>query len=158
MGVAAGVNALGWAFIHKTGFSLSASVTVAGPGLILRADTLPSQVLFGKNLVVPVTVNANTGPINPNNLRVDIVYQLLDPNGNAVNAPRIVPISFITGPTSAPTLRGSAIVPRADLAPIQQGGSVTYVFQARQGGSGAGTMLRNSGPAPLRLPSKSKKE
>ena len=126
--------------------TLSASATVGGSNIIIHAATLPSQALFGTNLVVPVTLESTSGPINPNNLQVDIVYQLLDSSGtSALTTPTIVHIPFIAGPANGSTLKGTAIIPRAELAAIQQGGRVTYVFQAQQTGTGAGTMLNNSG-------------
>jgi gliding motility-associated-like protein len=150
--ISVGAHAPAWgAFASQGKVALSASVLVTGTNtsgstLTIQATPLPSQVLFGKNLAIPITVTSSAGTINPNNLRVDIVFQLLDQNGALLNPPTPVPVQFIAGAASGNTLKGTAIVLRSDLLPVQNGGRVTYVFQAKQGG--AGTMLNSGGTAP----------
>jgi gliding motility-associated-like protein len=147
--ISAGAHAPAWgAFSSKGTVTLGASVLVTGTGtsLTIQATPLPGQALFGKNLAIPLTITGATGPINPNNLRVEIVYQLLDANGAVLNPPTPVPVQFIPGQATGNTLQGIAVVARSNLMPIQNGGSVAYVFQAKQGG--AGTMLNSGGPAP----------
>jgi hypothetical protein len=146
--ISVGVHAPAWGTFASQGtVTLSASVLVTGTatGLTIQATPLPSNALFGKNLAIPITITSATGPINPNNLRVEIVYQLLNVSSAALNSPIPVPVQFIPGQAKGNTLQGIAVVARSDLLPIQNGGGVAYIFQAIQGG--AGTMLNSKGPA-----------
>jgi hypothetical protein len=132
-----GASASGWGSFQSRGqIALSASATATGgSALTITAASLPAQAFFGKNLMVPVQITSNSGPINPNNLQVNIVYQLTDATGQALNPPTSVPIQFVPGPANGNKLQGTAIINRSDLAPVQNGGSIQYVFSARQGGS-----------------------
>ena len=73
--------------------------------MTITAASLPAQAFFGKNLVIPVQVIATPGPISTQNLQVNIVYQLLDPTGNALTAPASVPIVFTSPSPSTNTLQ-----------------------------------------------------
>lgn len=127
------------AFLSRGSVALSASVTISATGgggaLTITASPLPAQALFGKNMMVPVTITNSVGPINPSNLRVDIVYQLVDASGSPLGPIISVPIQFIPAVANGNTLQGTAVVNRSDLSPVQTGGTIRYVFRARQGAS-----------------------
>lgn len=125
-------------FTSRGTVALSMGVTIGSGGgnapLTISASPLPSQALFGKNMMVPVTIQSTNGSvINPNNLRVDIVYQLVDGGGNPLGPITSVPIQFIVGNNQGSRLTGTAVVNRSDLSPVQSGGTVRYEFRARQG-------------------------
>ncbi len=147
MVAASGASTPGWGSFSSKGLvALSASATVSAVNISIQVTPLFNEAIFIKNLVIPIVLTSTGGPINPNNLRVDIVFQLLDRSGVVLNPPTPVPIQFIPGAGNGNTLQGSAIIPRSLLLAVQQGGSVTYVFQAKQGG--AGVILTQAGPAP----------
>ncbi len=134
------------AFTSLQAVTFTASASIAG--FIVQVSTLSPQALFGTNMEIPITIsNTGGGPINPNNLGVDIVYQMLDSNGGILNPPSLVPIQFVPGNASGNTLQGTAIVPRSNLLPIGNGGSVLYVFLVQQGG-GSGSIQNSKGLAP----------
>lgn len=135
-----GVHETGWsAFLSRGTVALTMSVTIGQNGgstpLTITADPLPAQALFGKNMMVPVTITSNGAPIVLANLRVDVVYQLVDASGAALGPIISVPIQFIPSTNNGTTLQGTAVVNRSDLAPVQAGGTIRYVFRARQGAS-----------------------
>ena len=120
----------GASFSSKGLVALSASATVSAVNISIQVTPLFNEAIFIKNLVIPLVLTSNGGPINPNNLRVDIVFQLLDRSGVVLNPPTPVPIQFIPGAGNGNTLQGSAYIPRSLLLAVQQGGSVSYVFQS----------------------------
>jgi CHU domain-containing protein len=141
------------AFISISVATFTATVTIGAPGpvptgaLTIQATPLPGTALVGKNLTIPVTVISSSGPVNPNNLMVSIVYQLFDANNMPVTQPAQTQVQFVPGAANGNTLSGFAIVPRSQLTPVQQGGSVAYVFQALKVGTNSGTMLNSKNPA-----------
>lgn len=133
--LSAGTGSLAWGSFSSRGVqAISAGVTVGGTTFSIQASTLPATAFFGKNVIMPVQLTS-AGLIDPANLRVDIVYQLLDPTGNSLSAPTSVPIQFVQNPANKKILKGTAIIPRSALVPIQNGGTIRYIFRARQGAS-----------------------
>ena len=49
--------------------------------MTIQAAPLPNPAFFGKNVVIPVTVTANPGPIDTNGLTIAMVYQLIGADG-----------------------------------------------------------------------------
>lgn len=114
--------------------------------LTISAASLPAESFFGKNLMIPVEVVSSASVISTQNLRIDILYQLLDVHGQSLSLPTSVPIQFSKHPIKKNTLVGTALIPRSELQPIRNGGRLDYIFVARQ--SGRGTMLNSLGNAP----------
>jgi len=146
-----GTGTPGWgSFFSHGSMAISASATV-GAGIGFLVTPLPSQAFFGKNVVIPVTITNPSGPISTQNLAVSMVYQLVDISGAALGPPVSVPVTF--GPaatasisaraTVSTSLTGTAVIQISDLAPIQHGGGIQYVFQAQQGT--ARTLLSQAG-------------
>jgi len=143
-----------WAFTHVDSYTATAVATVgAASQLTIQATPLPDPAFFGKNLVIPVQVTANPGPINTAGLTVSMMYQLIGPNGvTPLTAPVTVPVTFPAGTGSVNTLNGTAIIPLSDLVPIQSGGQIYYVFVAKQGATGVMFGAGGLSPAPGSFP------
>ncbi len=140
-----------WSITTQSIAVISAGVTVGGGSgasdLVITASPLGSQALFGKNMMIPVTITSASGAtVEPNDLRVDIVYQLVDASGGALGPQISVPIQFIPGFNNGKALLGTAIVNRSDLSAVQTGGTIRYAFRARKGASDS--VLGASGQAP----------
>jgi len=138
------------AFTSQQIITVTASATVEGTSassLAIQAAPLPNPAFFGKDVVIPVTVTANPGPINTTGLTVSMMYQLVGPNGVTLLTPPVtVPVTFPASTAPSSTLNGTAIIPLSDLQPIQSGGQIYYIFVARQ--SGAGVQFGAAGLAP----------
>jgi len=140
-----------WAFTTISSYTYTAAVTVgatAASPFTIQVSTLPNQAFFGKDVVIPVTVTANPGPIDPT-LTVSLVYQLVGPNGVTPLGPPetvLVTTSALTSPSN--TENGTAVIPLSDLLPIQNGGQINYVFVAKQGGAGVEFGAGGLAPAP----------
>lgn len=139
-----GLNATSWAFFSIRKETFSAGVTLGGGGtgaaqpLTITALPLSNTVQPGKHFVIPIQVtNTNGGTIDPTNLRIDLIYQVLDSNGNTLVAPTPVTVQSIqTDPKNTSRLLGTAYINRDDLAGVLQGGQIKYVFRALQGATG----------------------
>src|ERR1051325_219811 len=116
-------DALAGSFTSRNLASMSAVATVGG-SLTIQAAPLPAQAFFGKNLVMPVKLTSGSGPIQPENLTVSLVYQLAGPGGIPLTAPTSVLIPLAADQGGPNILVGKAIVQASDLAPIQGGGRV----------------------------------
>ncbi len=130
--------------------ALTMSVTIGanggGSAFQITASTLPARAFFGANAMVPVTITSLSGPIDPNNLRVQIVYQLKDETGALVGLPFREAIQFLPGAAQGNTMSGTAVVSRDRLAAIQFGGDFEYMFSASRVGSGTASVLDANGP------------
>ena len=138
--------------LHVSTLTASATIGTGSP-LDILATPLPGQVFFGSNLVIPLQVTggssasgapaARAAALNPEGLTVDIVYQLQD--SMTTYPPNHVVASLHTG-LNPNTLLGFVVVPRADLAAVSGGGTISYVLRARQ--AGVDTVL-GGGPRPV---------
>jgi gliding motility-associated-like protein len=143
-----GAITAGWqsahAFTSLQKVSLSASVTM-GNGLgniTITAQPLPPQAFFGKNVVIPVTVASGGSLIDTSNLRIEMLYQMVDSNGSALNPVTSVPIIFEKNPLKPNQLQGTAILPLDNIGPLSNGGQLLYYFHAQQG---AGSIFLSAG-------------
>jgi len=127
--------------------SAVASITtsnVSTATLRIAAVPLPNQAFFGKNVVIPVEATTDPQPLNTTNLKIEMLYQMVDANGAVLNPVTSVPIQFSRDLTKPNTIQGAAILNRSDLVGIERGGQLKYYFHAVQG-AGSGVFLGSSG-------------
>ncbi len=132
------------AFISKQKISLSASATVKGGGAPIRitAVPLPSSAFSGKHVIIPVEVSSDSGAIDTTNLRIEMLYQMVDPAGTALNPVTAVPIQFFKHPSKPNTLQGTVILTKDNLVGIRKGGHLRYYFHSRQGAGSEGFLSK----------------
>jgi len=137
-----------WAFTSLQVYTQSALATVSGTtSLTITSNLLPVQAFFGKDIVIPVQVFAPTGTtIDLTNTHVFIVYILLGPNGVPLSSAQSIEVLPLTvNPLNPSEADGNVVINASDLTAIQNGGSIQYVFQIRQGGSS--TLFYSGGSA-----------
>jgi gliding motility-associated-like protein len=105
----------------------------SGSGVItIAAEPLPNEAFYGKNVVIPVTVTADPGPIQTQNLKVEILFQLLDKDGQPMTGTAIEPVLLQRDPLNENALKGAALIARDRVGGIARGGRLHYFFRARE--------------------------
>jgi gliding motility-associated-like protein len=128
----AGSRSEAFVSLQKVPFVLQVTLSSGTANLVITADPLPPQAFFGKNVVIPMSVSSDPAPLDTKNLKIEIIYQLLDNNGQAIGGLSLAPVTLTKDTTRANTLHGAAIISRDDLTSIGHGGRLQYSFRARQ--------------------------
>jgi hypothetical protein len=120
--------------LHQETFAAIASVTGGYVPLTITATPLPDRAFFGKNAQIPIEITS-PARLDNQNLTIEIVFQILDANGQALSPLNGIPVQTLLSPSGQNALRGSAIIPRSDLLGIRRTGTLHYFFRARQNGT-----------------------
>ena len=130
--------------LKKVAVTASVTMTSGVGNLTIIVQPLPAQAFFGKNVVIPITIsNNNAQSLETTNLRIEMLYQMVDPNGSPLNPVTSLPILFEKNPLKPNTLAGTAILPIDNIQGIQTAGSqLKYYFHAQQG---AGSLFFSAG-------------
>jgi|GEM_PF-2307543 len=112
-----------------------ATTTQSTAPLSITAAPLEPLVFAGKHFLIPVKITSPS-PIDTNNLRVDVAYQIYDQNGNALSAITTSSTTFQIDSSSPTRIFATAYVPRSEFSRIFDGGQLKYFFRVLQNGGG----------------------